>query len=72
MTQHPEFPLDAYNKKRMNNVFPADWKNPHPKEIYDLVVIGGGPGGMTAASIAAWLNAKVAIIEKEHDKRIFA
>ena len=33
---------------------------------YDLVVIGGGPGGYVAAIRAAQLNFKVALIEKEH------
>jgi pyruvate/2-oxoglutarate dehydrogenase complex dihydrolipoamide dehydrogenase (E3) component len=32
---------------------------------YDLVVIGGGAGGLTAAAGAASLGAKVALIEKE-------
>ena len=33
---------------------------------YDLVVIGGGSAGLVAASAGAQLNAKVALIEKEH------
>ncbi|MGC1878295.1 MAG: mercuric reductase [Rhabdochlamydiaceae bacterium] len=59
-------PLDDFNRALLKDVFPSNWKNPQPKEIYDLVVIGGGPGGMTAATIAAGLNLKVALIEKEH------
>jgi len=35
-------------------------------ENYDLVVIGGGPGGYVAAIRAAQLKKKVALIEKEH------
>lgn len=35
------------------------------KMDYDLVVIGGGPGGYTAAIYAAKKNLKVAIIEKD-------
>ena len=31
---------------------------------YDLIVIGGGAGGLTVASGAASLGAKVALIEK--------
>lgn len=31
---------------------------------YDLVVIGGGSGGLVVAGVAAALNAKVALIEK--------
>ncbi|MFY9589365.1 dihydrolipoyl dehydrogenase [Rickettsia endosymbiont of Halotydeus destructor] len=35
-------------------------------ENYDLVVIGGGPGGYVAAIRTAQLKKKVALIEKEH------
>ena len=33
---------------------------------YDFVIIGGGPGGYTAALKAVALGAKVALLEKEH------
>lgn len=33
---------------------------------YDLVVIGGGSAGLVAASAGAQLNAKVALVEREH------
>lgn len=33
-------------------------------EKYDLIVIGGGAGGLTVAAGAASLGAKVALIEK--------
>jgi dihydrolipoamide dehydrogenase len=35
------------------------------KEIYDLIVIGSGPGGYVAAVRAAQLGLKTACIEKE-------
>lgn len=35
-------------------------------ENYDVVVIGGGPGGYVAAIRAAQLGKKVALVEKEH------
>lgn len=35
------------------------------KKDYDLVILGGGPGGYTAAIRAAQLGLKVAIVEKE-------
>jgi pyruvate/2-oxoglutarate dehydrogenase complex dihydrolipoamide dehydrogenase (E3) component len=55
-----------YKQEVLNHVFPSDWKNPKPKSVYDLIVIGGGPGGMTAAGTALGLNATVAIVEKQH------
>ena len=33
---------------------------------FDLVVIGGGPGGYVAAIRASQLGKKVAVVEKEH------
>ena len=33
---------------------------------YDLIVIGGGPGGYVAAIRAAQLKLKVALVEREH------
>ena len=35
-------------------------------QTFDVVIIGGGPGGYVAAIRAAQLNKKVALIEKEH------
>jgi dihydrolipoamide dehydrogenase len=35
-------------------------------EIYDLIIIGGGPGGYVAAIRAAQLGSTVAVIEKRH------
>jgi len=60
------FPMDEYNRLLLNNIFPKDWKNPPPAKVYDLVVIGGGPGGMTAATVALQKKARVAIVEKAH------
>ena len=33
---------------------------------YDIIVIGGGPGGYVAAIKAAQLNKKVALVESSH------
>ena len=33
---------------------------------YDIIIIGGGPGGYVAAIRAAQLNKKVALVESEH------
>ena len=64
--RNQEFSSDEFTKKLVQDVFPSNWKNPKPAEIYDLLVIGGGPGGMTAAMVARSFNAKVALVEKEH------
>ncbi len=49
---------------RLEALRPADWENPKPAEQYDLVIIGAGPAGATAADEAARLGAKVALIER--------
>jgi dihydrolipoamide dehydrogenase len=36
------------------------------EEKFDLVVVGGGPGGYVAAIRAAQLNMKAAVVEREH------
>jgi len=36
------------------------------KSTYDLVVIGGGPGGYVAAIRASQLGLKVAVVEREN------
>jgi pyruvate/2-oxoglutarate dehydrogenase complex dihydrolipoamide dehydrogenase (E3) component len=58
--------LDELNRKFRQDIFPPDWKNPQPARLYDLVIIGGGPGGMTATTVATGLDVKVAVVEKEH------
>jgi dihydrolipoamide dehydrogenase len=37
-----------------------------PEHSYDVVIIGGGPGGYVAAIRAAQLGLRVALVEKEH------
>lgn len=59
-------PNDAFNRTLNENVFPHNWKNPNPAPLYDLVIIGAGPGGMTAAMIALQAKARIAIVEKAH------
>lgn len=63
------WPLDEYNTALLNNVHPPDWRDPTAENAdgsstYDLVVIGGGTGGLIAASGSAGVGAKVAIIEE--------
>lgn len=52
------------NRLLKSHVAPADWINPAPAEMYNLVVIGAGPCGLIAAAGAAGLGAKVALIER--------
>ena len=37
-----------------------------PDQTFDLIVVGGGPGGYVAAIRAAQLNMKTAVVEREH------
>lgn len=46
------------------SAMPADVKKA-PDDIYDVVVIGGGPAGYVAAIKAAQLGGKVALVEKD-------
>jgi len=55
---------DRAERERMDNVRPADWRNPVPAQRYDLVVIGAGTTGLVAARSAAANGAKVALIER--------
>lgn len=57
---------DSFQNKFLQDIFPENWINPEPQNQYDLLVVGGGPGGMTAATIAKSYNVSVAIVEKEH------
>ena len=58
-------PLDAYERERLANVRPSEWRNPQPADRYHFVVIGAGPAGLVAAHGAAALGAKVALVERE-------
>ncbi|MEB3212472.1 MAG: mercuric reductase [Leptolyngbyaceae bacterium] len=59
-------PMDEFNQQLIDNVHPPDWKNPMPKDEYDLVVIGAGTAGLVAAKGAGGLGIglKVALIER--------
>lgn len=54
------------NQTLIDLVRPNAWTNPQPSGRYNLVVIGGGSAGLTAARGAAILGAKVALIEKRY------
>ena len=58
-------PHDVHNQELQWHVHPPDWENPTPDGRYNMVVIGGGPAGLVAASAAAGMGGKVALIERE-------
>jgi pyruvate/2-oxoglutarate dehydrogenase complex dihydrolipoamide dehydrogenase (E3) component len=49
----------------LRRVRPSDWKNPTPRNPYDLIIVGGGPAGLTAAELAARDGRRVALIERD-------
>ena len=57
-------PRDEFNAALLARVHPPDWRNPPPKPLYDLVVVGGGTAGLVAAAGAAGLGASVALVER--------
>ena len=58
-------PADAYEIERLANVRPPEWCNPDPAVRYDLVIIGGGTAGLTAAAEARRSGARVALVEAQ-------
>jgi pyruvate/2-oxoglutarate dehydrogenase complex dihydrolipoamide dehydrogenase (E3) component len=61
------WPLDHFNTELLNNVHPPAWQDPTSISAdgnhYDLVVIGGGTGGLISAAGSAGVGARVALIE---------
>lgn len=57
-------PQDAFEQARRANVRPEAWHNPAPAESYQLLIVGGGPAGLTAAETALALGIKVAVVER--------
>ena len=56
-------PLDEHNTRMLDLLYPKQWVDPEPKSSYNLVVIGGGAGGLISAAGAAGVGARVALIE---------
>ena len=52
-------------RDRIAHLHPPHWSNPSYAGIYDLVVLGAGPGGVSAAKEARRLGASVALIERD-------
>lgn len=59
-----EAPTNSANRRLTDNVRPPDWRNPTPRDRYDLVVIGAGTGGLVSAAIGAAVGARVALVER--------
>ena len=57
-------PDDEHNRELLNNTHPSDWVNPEPRGRYNLVVIGSGTAGLTAAGGCAAVGGRVALIER--------
>ena len=57
-------PDDAYNRALVHNAHPLDWVNPQPRGRYNLVVLGAGTAGLTAAAGCATIGGRVALIER--------
>ncbi|MBI3321319.1 MAG: mercuric reductase [Candidatus Omnitrophica bacterium] len=57
-------PDDEHNRALIRNTHPEDWVNPEPRGRYNLVVIGAGTAGLTAAGGCAAIGGRVALIER--------
>ena len=58
-------PDDSYNSALLENAHPPVWRNPEPRDKYNLVIVGAGPAGIITARAAVAVGAKVALIERD-------
>ena len=59
-----EAPVGEHDRRLLDTVHPAAWRNPEPADGYHLVVLGAGTAGLVTAAIAAGLGARVALVER--------
>ena len=57
-------PDDEHNRLLIEQTHPPGWINPQPRGRYNLVVIGSGTAGLTAAAGCATIGGRVALIER--------
>ena len=61
----PSVMFDEHNCDLYDNVHPMQWVDPaNDQGKYDMLVIGGGAGGLVTAAGSAGVGARVAIIER--------
>ena len=58
-------PDESYNRALLENAHPPAWRNPEPRDKYNLVIVGAGPAGIVTAHAAVAVGAKVALIERD-------
>mmetsp|Transcript_23212 Transcript_23212/g.39427 ORF Transcript_23212/g.39427 Transcript_23212/m.39427 type:complete len:588 (-) Transcript_23212:69-1832(-) len=58
------WPLDEYNANLLNEVHPREYSNPEPYEVYDLIAVGAGAGGLVTSRQAARRGGKTAMISE--------
>lgn len=56
-------PTLSFNAELLDNVHPK-WQDPDAKDVYNLVIIGAGAGGLVTAAGASGVGARVALIEE--------
>jgi pyruvate/2-oxoglutarate dehydrogenase complex dihydrolipoamide dehydrogenase (E3) component len=59
-------PGDPYDLELRRHTHPPQWRNPTPRPVYGLVVIGGGTAGLVSAGVGAILGARVALVERAY------
>jgi len=59
------WPLDDSNAKLLNEVHPKTYANPEPLELYDLIALGAGAGGLVSSKQSGRRGAKSAMISED-------